>query len=158
ACKGSFLRTSIVKSALNDGSYRPSLLTWCFLNLGVCLPLSRSILWPLLLVTIAGCAAADPAPPPASFADYQAKTRQMVAERRSFQSDDHAAEIRYNTPQEWRPDEQSPSPGAQRGILLAHGLGDSPFSFSDIGPALARQGFLVRTVLLPGHGTDPADL
>lgn len=106
----------------------------------------------LLLAT--ACATATPSEPPASFAAYQAATRDLVTERRAFQSTDHAAEIAYNTPQEWRPQEARP----QRAMLLAHGLGDSPFSFSDIGPALARQGYLVRTILLPGHGTDPADL
>nr|WP_298689901.1 alpha/beta fold hydrolase [uncultured Dongia sp.] len=102
-------------------------------------------------------ACAREAPPvhtPASFAAYQAETRELVAERRTFQSDDRAAELDYNTPREWRPLGEKP----QRAILLAHGLGDSPFSFSDIGPALAGKGFIVRTVLLPGHGTNPTDL
>jgi esterase/lipase len=110
---------------------------------------------PAVLVLISACAGqVPPSAPPASFSAYQAETRELVAERRSFQSEDRAAELFYNTPQEWQPEVEEP----QRAILLAHGLGDSPFSFSDIGPALARQGFLVRTILLPGHGTDPADL
>ncbi len=46
----------------------------------------------------------------------------------------------------------------QKGILLVHGLGDSPYSFTDIGPVLADNGFLVRTLLLPGHGTRPGDM
>ncbi|WP_067521469.1 alpha/beta hydrolase [Endozoicomonas ascidiicola] len=50
------------------------------------------------------------------------------------------------------------SPAQRRGILLIHGLGDSPWSFVDISQSLAEQGFLVRTVLLSGHGTRPADL
>jgi esterase/lipase len=112
-----------------------------------------------LLSVMTACAAAAPTVPretvpPQSFAAYQAATRDLVRERRSFQSEDRAAEVAYNTPEEWRPQDTPP----QRAMLLAHGLGDSPFSFSDIGPVLARQGFLVRTVLLPGHGTDPADL
>ncbi|MDH1262454.1 alpha/beta fold hydrolase [Pseudomonas sp. GD03944] len=88
-----------------------------------------------------------------SFAAYREQTRQWLQHAREFQSPDHAAELDWNAPQEWRP-EQPPS----RGILLVHGLGDSPWSFSDLGPSLARQGFLVRTLLLPGHGSKPADL
>lgn len=107
------------------------------------------------IALVSACAGQVPAThPPASFASYQAETRELVAERRVFQSADRAAELDYNTPQEWRPQGGKP----QRAILLAHGLGDSPFSFSDIGPSLAQQGFVVRTVLLPGHGTNPADL
>jgi alpha-beta hydrolase superfamily lysophospholipase len=41
---------------------------------------------------------------------------------------------------------------------LIHGLGDSPFSFVDLGPALAARGLLVRAILLPGCGTNPEDL
>ncbi|MBL8710347.1 MAG: alpha/beta fold hydrolase [Rhodospirillaceae bacterium] len=96
--------------------------------------------------------------PPTSFDAYREATRDLVAATRSFQSADQAAEIGYNTPQEWRPAIQPAGMKAERGILLVHGLGDSPFSFSDVGPRLARQGFLVRSLLLPGHGTDPAHL
>ena len=39
-----------------------------------------------------------------------------------------------------------------------HGLEDSPQSFVDIGQELADEGFLVRTVLLPDHGTRPGDM
>lgn len=89
-----------------------------------------------------------------SFSRYQQETRDWVAARRAFQTLDKNQELAWNTPQEWRPAAAKPA----KGILLIHGLGDSPGSFSDIGPALARQGFLVRTVLLPGHGTRPGDL
>ena len=64
-------------------------------------------------------------------------------------------EMLWNGPQQWLPDNGvKPS----KGILLVHGLGDSPWTFHDIAPRLAEQGFLVRTILLPGHGTDPAEL
>src|SRR5476649_67099 len=66
---------------------------------------------------------------------------------------DHAAELAWNAPREWRP-----TGVPKGGILLVHGLGDSPWSFHDVGAKLAEQGFLVRTVLLPGHGTQPADM
>lgn len=88
-----------------------------------------------------------------SFADYRAQTLQWLRQHRQFQGMDHGAELEWNAPAEWRPKQP-----ASRAILLVHGLGDSPWSFSDLGPSLAQQGFLVRTVLLPGHGSKPADL
>ncbi|MEZ9465093.1 alpha/beta hydrolase, partial [Vibrio splendidus] len=45
-----------------------------------------------------------------------------------------------------------------KAVLLVHGLGDSPYSFKDIATHLAEQGYLVRTVLLPGHGSRVGDL
>ncbi len=45
-----------------------------------------------------------------------------------------------------------------KAILLIHGLTDSPFSFHDIAQFFYQQGFNVRTLLLPGHGTAPSDL
>lgn len=43
-------------------------------------------------------------------------------------------------------------------VVLVHGLTDSPFLFNDIAQQLFTNGWSVRTVLLPGHGTAPADL
>lgn len=68
-----------------------------------------------------------------SFRRYQQETRDWVAARRAFQTLDKNQELAWNTPQEWRPAAARP----EKGILLIHGLGDSPGSFSDIGPALA---------------------
>ncbi|WP_063368024.1 alpha/beta hydrolase [Pseudoalteromonas luteoviolacea] len=45
-----------------------------------------------------------------------------------------------------------------KGILLIHGLTDSPYIFNAIAQDLYRQGFNVRTLLLPGHGTAADDL
>ncbi|WP_052262599.1 alpha/beta hydrolase [Pseudoalteromonas luteoviolacea] len=45
-----------------------------------------------------------------------------------------------------------------KGILLIHGLTDSPYIFNTIAQDLYRQGFNVRTLLLPGHGTAADDL
>lgn len=108
------------------------------------------------LVALTGCQQRHGVQPPLaqkSFAEYQQQTRDFVAAHRAFQTLDKASELRLNTPQEWRPAQH-----ARKGILLIHGLGDGPGSFVDIAPELAKQGFLVRTVLLPGHGTRPADL
>lgn len=45
-----------------------------------------------------------------------------------------------------------------RAVLLVHGFTDSPAYMTDVARALAEKGFLVRTLLLPGHGSRPADL
>jgi len=45
-----------------------------------------------------------------------------------------------------------------KGILLIHGLTDSPFVFHDLAAFFSHQGFTVRTLLLPGHGTAAGDL
>ena len=45
-----------------------------------------------------------------------------------------------------------------KAILLIHGLTDSPYLFHDLAGYFFEQGFNVRTLLLPGHGTAPADL
>lgn len=87
-----------------------------------------------------------------SFSRYRAESREWLGVQRQDALQDSDA-LELNLPSEWRP----AMPG-RRGILLIHGLGDSPYSFSDIGPALAARGYLVRTVLLPGHGSKPADL
>lgn len=61
--------------------------------------------------------------------------------------------IDNNTPFEFRPQGE-----VKRGALLVHGLFDSPFIMRDVGKHLQQQGMLVRSILLPGHGSIPADL
>ena len=111
-----------------------------------------------LAVMLMACAKVSeraPMPPrgQADFAAYAMETRSFVAERRQIVSDRPFEEIAWNSPAEWRP--ASP---AGKGVLLIHGLGDSPFSFVDVGPMLAEAGFLARAILLPGCGTRPEDL
>ena len=43
-------------------------------------------------------------------------------------------------------------------IAIVHGLGGSPATMWPLAEALADAGWSVDTPLLPGHGTDPADL
>lgn len=91
-----------------------------------------------------------------SFDEYIEQTRTSLLGNRYFLTESRSEELEANLPFELKP--ATKTEGASRGVLLIHGLGDSPWSFSDIGPELANQGFLVRTVLLPGHGTRPADM
>ena len=92
-----------------------------------------------------------------SFDQYQNETRDHLLNNRSFQNPEKEIELDWNAPNEWLP-ETSSVEKPEKGILLVHGLGDSPWSFHDIASELASQGFLVRSILLPGHGTDPSDM
>jgi len=46
----------------------------------------------------------------------------------------------------------------QGGVLLVHGLSDSPYHMLEIGKSLSEAGFYVIGLRLPGHGTVPAAL
>jgi len=49
-------------------------------------------------------------------------------------------------------------PGSGPGVLLLHGMSDSPYSLRTIGSELHSQGFSVLGLRLPGHGTAPSGL
>lgn len=87
------------------------------------------------------------------FSHYVKETRQWLETNRVFRSDDRELELSVNAPFELKPAKPN-----GKGVLLVHGLSDSPYSFVDVGRHLEQQGFVVRTVLLPGHGGKPADL
>ncbi len=91
----------------------------------------------------------------ADFQTYLSDTRTWLEQQRVFVSADKQAELDANMPYELPPADGLPP---RKAVLLVHGLGDSPFFFRDISQALSQQGFLVRTLLLPGHGSRPADL
>ncbi|OBT12130.1 esterase [Vibrio sp. UCD-FRSSP16_10] len=123
-----------------------------------------SVILSFCLVAIVGCTNKNEAPEfiasdslqpymQNDFAQYQLQTRQWLNQHRVFMTLDHEAEINAVAPFELIPSK----PNGQ-GILLVHGLGDSPYSYHDIAPLLAEKGFVVRVVLLPGHGTRAADL
>lgn len=114
------------------------------------------VLGPLALTLSIGCASDGGEDRPFgydSFAAYESDAVRRVTARRSGDGPDALLAAGLNAPREWRP-----AGVARGGVLLVHGLGDSPWSFHDLAPELARQGFLVRSVLLPGHGTDPEDM
>lgn len=46
----------------------------------------------------------------------------------------------------------------RRGVLLTHGLTDSPYFMRYLAEFFRENGFRVMAVLLPGHGTQPGDL
>lgn len=101
-----------------------------------------------------------------AFSDYIANTRNMIATaHREFlngkvKTKKRISIVDANSPFEWRPSEQykSASGKYKKGILLIHGLLSSPFATRDIGNYFYKKGYLVRSILLPGHGTVPGDL
>ena len=60
----------------------------------------------------------------------------------------------WNRTFEWKQDGRE----ATAGILLLHGMSDSPYSMRTVGEALHRQGAHVVGLRLPGHGTAPSGL
>lgn len=118
----------------------------------------------LSLLLLSGCESPDDSPSyqtaktlPAfdqvSFASYRAETESWLLKNRVFVSTDKTKELQANLPYEIKPEVAN-----GQGVLLVHGLADSPYSFIDVGKHLAKQGYLVRTVLLPGHGSKVGDL
>jgi alpha-beta hydrolase superfamily lysophospholipase len=98
-----------------------------------------------------------------SFAQYALQTRDAIARHRWFPADAsderRRLEVDLVSPHQW-----DPAPGCEptgtEGILLIHGLSDSPYLLRDLGTALAAQGScrLIRSILVPGHATRPGDL
>ncbi|TKE98198.1 alpha/beta fold hydrolase [Vibrio kanaloae] len=88
-----------------------------------------------------------------TFHAYISDTQNWLLKNRVFMTENKQLEVQLNSPTEYKP--ASPNGKA---VLLVHGLGDSPYSFNDIATHLSEQGYLVRTVLLPGHGSRVGDL
>jgi len=97
------------------------------------------------------------------FAAYVADTRTALdAARKAIEPDDalRAAHVEMVAPRQWSLADECGG-RAKDGVLLIHGLSDSPFLMRDLGDALARlpgKCLLVRSILLPGHGALPGDL
>ncbi|MCX5828525.1 MAG: alpha/beta hydrolase [Deltaproteobacteria bacterium] len=127
------------------------------------------------VMVITGCATPSPRLQPSglnstfavaensTFATYLQKTREMMIKARvDIHDDNWEVVLKANMPFELRPDEGSFPKGKdgkyRKGILLIHGLSDSPYLLQPLARHLQKQGFFVRTILLPGHGTVPGDL
>ncbi|MCH9649714.1 MAG: alpha/beta fold hydrolase [Deltaproteobacteria bacterium] len=70
-------------------------------------------------------------------------------------SADSAADPRGRQP-DWNRSFELPGDGP--GILLLHGMSDSPYSLRALAESFHRQGYWVLGVRMPGHGTAPAAL
>lgn len=88
-----------------------------------------------------------------TFEQYTKETREWLSENRVFIGKDKNRELAANMPTEYLPSQPN-----GEAVLLVHGLGDSPYSFKDVATHLSEQGYVVRTVLLPGHGSKVGDL
>jgi alpha-beta hydrolase superfamily lysophospholipase len=58
----------------------------------------------------------------------------------------------------WNRSFELPAPAPRGGVLLLHGMSDSPYSLRALGEALNRRGYWVIGLRLPGHGTAPSGL
>jgi esterase/lipase len=97
------------------------------------------------------------------YSSYIEHYRQIIlAARTDLDNPDREATLAANLPFELKPD-QSVFPLAadgryHKGIILVHGLSDSPYLMKALAEHFQSRGFLVRAILLPGHGTRPGDL
>lgn len=129
----------------------------------------------MVCAMLAGCAAASPRlqesgsnsdfaiSPGVSFEVYVRETKALVEKTRvDLNEMNREAVLQANIPFELRPQEavfpRTKSGKYQKGVLLIHGLSDSPYLIRPIARHLQSRGFLVRAILLPGHGTVPGDL
>lgn len=102
---------------------------------------------------------------PAAFApvaDFETYVRDVSQELRThrlpFVASMADAELVKVAPFRMPPD-QGCKKDAPRGIaILIHGLSDTAYAMRDLATTLSKQCFEARALLLPGHGTRPADL
>ena len=72
-------------------------------------------------------------------------------------SPDSAADPRKHEP-DWNRSFELKADQPRGGVLLIHGMSDSPYSLRTIGKALHQQGLWVVGMRMPGHGTAPSGL
>ncbi|MDP2694905.1 MAG: alpha/beta fold hydrolase [Gallionella sp.] len=97
-----------------------------------------------------------------AFDEYVRRTIAMLrrAHARLGTADQEKA-VAGNAPFELRPEGDAcrgKSKPYRRGVLLTHGLTDSPYFMRYLAGFFRENGFRVLAVLLPGHGTQPGDL
>jgi esterase/lipase len=97
------------------------------------------------------------------FAEYIRQSERMIEKARvDINEINRDAILNANRPFELKPDEsrfpRNHEGRYEKGILLIHGLSDSPYFLQPLARSLRERGFLVRSILLPGHGTVPGDL
>jgi len=61
-------------------------------------------------------------------------------------------------PPDWNRSFELKADNPRGGVLLIHGMSDSPYSLRTLGKALNRQGYWVVGMRMPGHGTAPSGL
>jgi esterase/lipase len=98
-----------------------------------------------------------------TFAEYVLRMREIIEQtRRDLKTNRSELIIDANSPYEWIPQNKNArnpiTKKFKRGVLLIHGLFDSPYILESVAKHFIRRDYLVRTILLPGHGTVPGDL
>ncbi|MGE3920467.1 MAG: alpha/beta hydrolase [Gammaproteobacteria bacterium] len=98
-----------------------------------------------------------------TFADYIVRMREVIEKTRcDLTPETTEAIVDANSPYEWVPPSisaRNPKTGKiKNGVLLIHGLFDSPYMLLNIANHFIARDYLVRAILLPGHGTRPGDL
>jgi len=107
-----------------------------------------------------------------NFADYLALEEQLFAELdakvyAATPSDPEQRLLRFSPgsasdPRAWQPNWnrsfELPAANPIGGVLLLHGMSDSPYSLRAMGEAFNRQGYQVVGLRLPGNGTAPSGL
>jgi len=97
-----------------------------------------------------------------SFAEYISACRDMIGKIRNAAGATNPRQgIQGNAPFELKPagaDSAGKQKPWRRGVLLTHGLSDSPYFMRHLAALFQESGFRVMAVLLPGHGTRPGDM
>lgn len=97
-----------------------------------------------------------------NFDDYIRQTRERLLRHKVYMDPNQKQlELAASVPFERVPAAACESMGGtrrSRGIVLLHGLADMPVAMTDLAEAFAARCFLVRVLLLPGHGTRAGDL
>ena len=88
-----------------------------------------------------------------NFSNYVEATESWLSINREFVTSNVEQEMSMNMPFMTTNESED-----NKAILLVHGLNDSPFTFRDIAQDLAKHGFHVQVILLPGHGSKPQDM
>lgn len=94
------------------------------------------------------------------FTDYVLRTQAMLWQLHAGKNEQEKI-VEGNSPFELLPTgdfQKGRDKPYKRGVLLTHGLTDSPCHMRHLAAFFQRNGFRVMAVLLPGHGTQPGDL
>ncbi len=95
-----------------------------------------------------------------SFAEYVFRTQEMLRRVHAGKAELEKI-VAGNSPFELLPFagfQKGKDKPYRRGVLLTHGLSDSPYHMRHLANFFQRSGFRVMVVLLPGHGTQPGNL
>ncbi|MCO4787176.1 MAG: alpha/beta fold hydrolase [Marinomonas atlantica] len=91
------------------------------------------------------------------FVEYRERLSHFITDRKAWvNANKGAMEVEAVLPYERFPDESCSGP--KIGVLMFHGLSDSPFALRDSAQALSDNCIYTRVMILPGHGTKAEDL